>query len=43
MLNERKLERLKEYWWNDNKEKKECPRDDSQSDGISIHNIGEKS
>jgi len=40
LLNQRHLEQLKERWWNENKRKAECPKDDNQSDGISIHNIG---
>lgn len=40
LLNQRYLEQLKETWWNENPRKEECPRDDNQSDGISIHNIG---
>ncbi|XP_050723400.1 ionotropic receptor 25a-like [Eriocheir sinensis] len=40
LLNQRKLETLKERWWNQNPEKKTCEKDDDQSDGISIENIG---
>lgn len=40
LLNKRKLEKLKEMWWNMNPEKKQCEKQDNQSDGISIHNIG---
>ncbi|XP_047486549.1 ionotropic receptor 25a-like isoform X2 [Penaeus chinensis] len=40
LLNQRKLETLKERWWNQNPEKKKCEKDDDQSDGISIENIG---
>ncbi|XP_050546759.1 ionotropic receptor 25a [Daktulosphaira vitifoliae] len=40
LLNKRKLEKLKETWWNMNPEKKQCEKQDNQSDGISIHNIG---
>ncbi|KAK3870062.1 hypothetical protein Pcinc_024667 [Petrolisthes cinctipes] len=40
LLNQRKLETLKERWWNQNPEKKVCEKDDDQSDGISIENIG---
>lgn len=41
LLNQRHLEQLKERWWNENQfAKKDCPKDDNQSDGISIHNIG---
>lgn len=41
LLNQRKLENLKEKWWNRNNEKKECPDAKKQSDGISINNIGD--
>ncbi|XP_045585173.2 ionotropic receptor 25a isoform X1 [Procambarus clarkii] len=40
LLNQRKLETLKERWWNQNPAKKMCEKDDDQSDGISIENIG---
>lgn len=40
LLNKRKLEKLKEIWWNQNPEKKKCDKQDNQTDGISIHNIG---
>ncbi|CAH0391759.1 unnamed protein product [Bemisia tabaci] len=40
LLNKRKLEKLKEIWWNQNKMKKTCDTQDNQSDGISIYNIG---
>ncbi|RZF33895.1 hypothetical protein LSTR_LSTR009919 [Laodelphax striatellus] len=40
LLNKRRLEKLKENWWNQNPEKKVCEKQDDQSDGISIHNIG---
>ncbi|KAL7645090.1 UNVERIFIED_CONTAM: hypothetical protein RMT77_003468 [Armadillidium vulgare] len=40
LLNQRKLETLKERWWNQNPEKKECEEEDDQSEGISIENIG---
>ncbi|CAG7815216.1 unnamed protein product, partial [Allacma fusca] len=41
LLNQRQLEQLKEQWWNENPHKAvNCPKDDNQSDGISIHNIG---
>ncbi|KAG8261589.1 Ionotropic receptor 25a [Homalodisca vitripennis] len=40
LLNKRKLEKLKEIWWNQNPEKKICEKPDDQADGISIHNIG---
>jgi len=40
LLNKRKLEKLKETWWNLNPERIQCEKQDNQSDGISIHNIG---
>lgn len=40
LLNQRRLETLKERWWTDNPEKKTCFDQDNQSDGISIRNIG---
>ncbi|GFU11746.1 ionotropic receptor 25a [Nephila pilipes] len=40
LLNQRKLEGLKEKWWNKNPAKKECDDSSQQSDGISIANIG---
>ncbi|RZC36456.1 glutamate receptor ionotropic, kainate 2, partial [Asbolus verrucosus] len=40
LLNRRELERLKEKWWSRNPEKKQCEKQDDQSDGISIQNIG---
>ncbi|KAG8282323.1 Ionotropic receptor 25a [Homalodisca vitripennis] len=40
LLNKRRLEKLKETWWTLNPEKKMCEKQDDQSDGISIHNIG---
>ncbi|KAA0197271.1 Ionotropic receptor 25a [Hyalella azteca] len=40
LLNQRKLETLKERWWNQNPEKKSCEAENDQSDGISIENIG---
>ncbi|GLH09406.1 Chemosensory protein [Gryllus bimaculatus] len=41
LLNKRKLEKLKERWWNQNPEKaQDCEKQDDQSDGISIQNIG---
>lgn len=41
LLNKRKLEKLKEKWWNLNPNRQQCEKQDNQSDGISIHNIGE--
>ncbi|KAK2587124.1 hypothetical protein KPH14_002886 [Odynerus spinipes] len=40
LLNKRKLEKLKDKWWKRNPERKDCEKEDDQSDGISIHNIG---
>lgn len=40
LLNRRELERLKEQWWNRNPKAKKCEKQDDQSDGISIQNIG---
>nr|WHU27575.1 ionotropic receptor 25a [Matsumurasca onukii] len=40
LLNQRDLEKLKEKWWNNNKHKETCQKQDDQSDGISINNIG---
>lgn len=40
MLNKRQLEKLKEKWWNKNKNKMDCEKPEDQSDGISIQNIG---
>lgn len=40
LLNQRRLETLKERWWTDNPEKQDCGDQNNQSDGISIQNIG---
>ncbi|KAK0083400.1 hypothetical protein PV325_008825 [Microctonus aethiopoides] len=40
LLNRRQLEQLKNKWWNNNPLKKICKKEDDQSDGISIQNIG---
>lgn len=40
LLNRRELERLKEQWWNRNPKARKCEKQDDQSDGISIQNIG---
>lgn len=40
LLNRRQLERLKEKWWNSNPKAIKCEKQDDQSDGISIQNIG---
>lgn len=38
LLNQRYLEELKSKWWQH--EKKDCPEVESETDGISINNIG---
>ncbi|KAH9520044.1 Ionotropic receptor 25a [Bulinus truncatus] len=38
LINNRTLEELKTKWWK--KDAKECPKDEDESDGISIRNIG---
>jgi len=40
LLNQRKLETLKERWWNQNPQKKICEDSGEEGGGISIHNIG---
>ncbi|EGT30383.1 CBN-GLR-7 protein [Caenorhabditis brenneri] len=40
LLNQRRLETLKEKWWTDNPNKVSCPDSSDESDGISIQNIG---
>merc|ERR1739838_286822 len=40
LLNLRKLEGMKERWWNQNPNKKTCEEDEEDTGGISIHNIG---
>ncbi|XP_012174802.1 ionotropic receptor 25a [Bombus terrestris] len=40
LLNKRKLEKLKDTWWKKNPDRKDCDAENSQSDGISIQNIG---
>lgn len=40
LLNKRKLEKLKENWWSNNPAAMKCEKQDDQSDGISIQNIG---
>ncbi|XP_064468502.1 ionotropic receptor 25a-like [Ornithodoros turicata] len=40
LLNQRRLEGLKETWWNKNPAKVTCDDSERQSDGISIRNIG---
>ncbi|XP_063992990.1 ionotropic receptor 25a [Diachasmimorpha longicaudata] len=40
LLNKRILEQLKNKWWAKNPAKKTCEKEDDQSEGISIQNIG---
>lgn len=40
MLNKRRLEKLKNIWWSQNPKRRTCEKEDDQSDGISIQNIG---
>lgn len=40
LLNKRKLESLKEKWWNENPERKACGDGRRNTEGISIKNIG---
>ena len=40
LLNQRKLETLKERWWNQNPKKMLCEDEDDSGGGISIYNIG---
>ncbi|XP_017786976.1 PREDICTED: ionotropic receptor 25a [Nicrophorus vespilloides] len=40
LLNKRQLERFKEKWWTNNPKAIKCEKQDDQSDGISIQNIG---
>ncbi|GMR60627.1 hypothetical protein PMAYCL1PPCAC_30822 [Pristionchus mayeri] len=40
LLNQRRLEALKEKWWNENPKRMVCPVNTDESDGISIQNIG---
>lgn len=40
LLNQRRLENLKEKWWNRLPERVDCQDSKKQSDGISIQNIG---
>lgn len=40
LLNLRKLEGMKERWWNQNPNKVTCEEDEEDTGGISIHNIG---
>ncbi|KRX67691.1 Glutamate receptor ionotropic, kainate 1 [Trichinella sp. T9] len=40
LLNQRKLEILKEKWWKNNPRKMNCPNHDSESKGISVTNLG---
>ncbi|XP_074095808.1 ionotropic receptor 25a [Cotesia typhae] len=40
LLNQRKLEFFKSKWWSRNPNRRNCEKESSQSDGISIENIG---
>ena len=40
LINNRVLEELTNTWWDSNELKKECPRIEDETDGISIKNIG---
>ncbi|KRZ77535.1 Glutamate receptor ionotropic, kainate 3 [Trichinella papuae] len=40
LLNQRKLEILKEKWWKNNPRKMNCPNHESESKGISVTNLG---
>ncbi|KAB0800767.1 hypothetical protein PPYR_06506 [Photinus pyralis] len=40
LLNMRQLERFKEFWWHENPFRVKCEKQEDQSDGISIQNIG---
>jgi len=40
LLNQRKLEAMKERWWNQNQNRVTCEEDEEDTGGISIHNIG---
>nr|ALG36131.1 ionotropic receptor 1 [Sclerodermus sp. MQW-2015] len=40
LLNKRILEKMKDKWWKQNPMMKICEKEDDQSDGISIQNIG---
>ena len=40
LLNQRKLEGMKERWWNQNPYRQNCDEDEEDTGGISIHNIG---
>lgn len=40
LLNRRQLEQLKARWWTKNPKKRNCAKEDDQSDGISLSNIG---
>lgn len=39
-MNQRKLESFKSKWWSRNPNRRNCEKESSQSDGISIENIG---
>ncbi|KAF8382361.1 hypothetical protein PRIPAC_71503, partial [Pristionchus pacificus] len=40
LMNNRKLESLRDRWWNDNPNKVKCRASDDEGEGISIDNIG---
>ena len=40
LLNQRKLEGMKERWWNQNPYRQNCDAEEEDTGGISIHNIG---
>jgi hypothetical protein len=40
LLNKRHLEKLKEKWWKNEDVQSKCEKQEDQSDGISIQNIG---
>lgn len=40
LLNQRALEQLKAKWWTKNVNKKDCPKVENESEGISIQHIG---
>merc|ERR1719436_1175880 len=37
LLNQRKLEGMKERWWNQNENRRNCDKEDEDTGGISIH------
>ncbi|KAJ8317339.1 hypothetical protein KUTeg_005243 [Tegillarca granosa] len=40
LLNQRALEQLKAKWWTKNENRKDCPKVENESEGISIQHIG---